>query len=88
MRGYWGDEKVTARVLRDVIVPGKTVYKTGDCSLLAGIFSGAPALWDRAGGRATARIGEGPPQQELDLGVGAPQLVCSPPSQSIVDGRV
>lgn len=30
MRGYWGDEKVTARVLRDVIVPGKTVYKTGN----------------------------------------------------------
>jgi hypothetical protein len=28
------------------------------------------------------------PQQELDLGVRAPQLVLSPPGQRVVDGRI
>jgi acyl-coenzyme A synthetase/AMP-(fatty) acid ligase len=30
MRGYWGDDELTARVLNDHIVPGETWYKTGD----------------------------------------------------------
>jgi D-alanine--poly(phosphoribitol) ligase subunit 1 len=30
MRGYWGDEALTAAVLREDVVPGETVYKTGD----------------------------------------------------------
>jgi len=30
MRGYWGDAELTAKVLRDDIVPGTTLYKTGD----------------------------------------------------------
>lgn len=30
MRGYWGDTELTLRVLRDDVVPGTTVYRTGD----------------------------------------------------------
>ncbi len=30
MRGYWGDEKLSERVLRVDVVPGQTLYKTGD----------------------------------------------------------
>jgi acyl-CoA synthetase (AMP-forming)/AMP-acid ligase II len=30
MRGYWGDEELTSRVLRDDVVRGSTVYRTGD----------------------------------------------------------
>ncbi len=30
MRGYWGDTELTTRVLRDDVVPGITVYRTGD----------------------------------------------------------
>ncbi len=30
MRGYWGDEELSASVLRDDVVAGRTVYKTGD----------------------------------------------------------
>jgi D-alanine--poly(phosphoribitol) ligase subunit 1 len=30
MRGYWRDEPYSAEVLRDDIIPGKTLYKTGD----------------------------------------------------------
>ena len=30
MTGYWGDDLLTRRVLRTDIVPGRTVYKTGD----------------------------------------------------------
>lgn len=30
MRGYWGDDELTARVLRDDVVAGTTVYRTGD----------------------------------------------------------
>ncbi len=30
MRGYWGDDELSRNVLRDDVVPGRTVYKTGD----------------------------------------------------------
>jgi len=30
MRGYWGDDEFTFRALRDDVVPGTTVYRTGD----------------------------------------------------------
>jgi len=30
MHGYWGDEELSRRVLRDDVVPGRTLYKTGD----------------------------------------------------------
>jgi D-alanine--poly(phosphoribitol) ligase subunit 1 len=30
MRGYWADEELTAQVMRQDVVPGETVYKTGD----------------------------------------------------------
>ena len=30
MRGYWADDNLTAQVMRDDIVPGETLYKTGD----------------------------------------------------------
>jgi D-alanine--poly(phosphoribitol) ligase subunit 1 len=30
MRGYWADEDLTAEVMRDDVIPGETVYKTGD----------------------------------------------------------
>lgn len=30
MTGYWGDDELTRQVLRDDVVPGRTVYKTGD----------------------------------------------------------
>ena len=30
MRGYWGDEELTSQVLRDDVVTGTTVYRTGD----------------------------------------------------------
>lgn len=30
MTGYWGDDELTARVLRHDVVPGKVLYKTGD----------------------------------------------------------
>jgi acyl-coenzyme A synthetase/AMP-(fatty) acid ligase len=30
MHGYWGDEELTRKVLRDDVVAGRTVYKTGD----------------------------------------------------------
>ena len=30
IRGYWGDEKLSERVLRVDVVPGQTLYKTGD----------------------------------------------------------
>lgn len=30
MSGYWHDEVLTSRVLRDDLVPGQTVYRTGD----------------------------------------------------------
>jgi acyl-coenzyme A synthetase/AMP-(fatty) acid ligase len=30
MRGYWGDKDLTSQVLRDDVVPGITVYRTGD----------------------------------------------------------
>jgi D-alanine--poly(phosphoribitol) ligase subunit 1 len=30
MTGYWGDDLLTRRVLRTDVVPGQTVYKTGD----------------------------------------------------------
>lgn len=30
MNGYWGDDEFSASVLRDDIVPGETVYMTGD----------------------------------------------------------
>jgi acyl-coenzyme A synthetase/AMP-(fatty) acid ligase len=30
MRGYWGDDDLTSRVLRDDVVPGTKVYRTGD----------------------------------------------------------
>jgi D-alanine--poly(phosphoribitol) ligase subunit 1 len=30
MRSYWGDDALTAEVLRDDLIPGQTVYKTGD----------------------------------------------------------
>jgi D-alanine--poly(phosphoribitol) ligase subunit 1 len=30
MEGYWGDEKLSAQVLRGGIVPGEVVYRTGD----------------------------------------------------------
>ena len=30
MRGYWGDDEFTLRALRDDVVPGTTVYRTGD----------------------------------------------------------
>lgn len=30
MRGYWGDDELTSRALRDDVVPGSTVYRTGD----------------------------------------------------------
>jgi acyl-coenzyme A synthetase/AMP-(fatty) acid ligase len=30
MRGYWADEELTRAVLRDDVVPGRTLYKTGD----------------------------------------------------------
>ena len=29
-RGYWGDDELTRTVLRTDIVPGETLYKTGD----------------------------------------------------------
>jgi hypothetical protein len=35
-----------------------------------------------------AGVGQGPPEQELDLGVGAAQLVPGPPGQGVVHGRV
>jgi hypothetical protein len=38
--------------------------------------------------RATACIGEGTTQQELDLSVGAAQLIGCPASQRVMDGRV
>jgi acyl-coenzyme A synthetase/AMP-(fatty) acid ligase len=30
MRGYWGDDALTAKVLRADVVAGETLYKTGD----------------------------------------------------------
>ena len=30
MRGYWGDDEFTLRALRDDVIPGTTVYRTGD----------------------------------------------------------
>jgi len=30
MRGYWGDDELTSRALRDDVVPGTRVYRTGD----------------------------------------------------------
>jgi acyl-coenzyme A synthetase/AMP-(fatty) acid ligase len=30
MRGYWGDQAYTSEVLRDDIIPGEMMYKTGD----------------------------------------------------------
>ena len=30
MAGYWGAPDLTASVLRDDVVPGQTVYRTGD----------------------------------------------------------
>ena len=30
MRGYWGDDELTSRALRDDVVPGTKVYRTGD----------------------------------------------------------
>ncbi len=30
MKGYWGDDSLTAAVLRDDVVPGDVLYKTGD----------------------------------------------------------
>jgi acyl-coenzyme A synthetase/AMP-(fatty) acid ligase len=30
MRGYWGDEVLSRKVLRSDVVPGRTLYKTGD----------------------------------------------------------
>jgi amino acid adenylation domain-containing protein len=30
MRGYWGDDELTATVLNDHVIPGETWYKTGD----------------------------------------------------------
>ncbi len=30
MRGYWGDDDLTSRALRDDVVPGTKVYRTGD----------------------------------------------------------
>ena len=30
MRGYWGDDELTSRALRDDVVPGIKVYRTGD----------------------------------------------------------
>jgi D-alanine--poly(phosphoribitol) ligase subunit 1 len=30
MRGYWGDKELTSRMLRDDVVPGTTVYRSGD----------------------------------------------------------
>jgi hypothetical protein len=60
-----------------------------------------PAMESRRAGRGAAgpahlpgpagqppRLGEGPAQQELDLGVGAAELVGGPPGQGVVDGRV
>jgi hypothetical protein len=54
----------------------------------AGRFRWTPTLWYRSRRCTAAGIGEGAPQQELDLGVGTPQLVGGPPCQGIVDGRV
>lgn len=54
----------------------------------ARIFSRAATLGQGTGGRASTRISESAPQQELDLGVGAAQLVGRPPSEGVVDGRV
>ncbi len=52
------------------------------------MFSRAATLGDRSGGRPASGVGESPPQHELDLGVGTPQLVCRPPRQGVVNGRV
>ena len=30
MRGYWGDEELSRKVLRNDVVPGRSLYKTGD----------------------------------------------------------
>ena len=30
MQGYWGDDELSRKVLRDDVVPGLTLYKTGD----------------------------------------------------------
>ena len=30
MQGYWGDDELSRNVLRDDVVPGLTLYKTGD----------------------------------------------------------
>ena len=38
--------------------------------------------------RHPARVVEGPPQQHLDVGVEAAELVSGPPGQGIVDHRV
>jgi hypothetical protein len=38
--------------------------------------------------RAATSVGEGAAQEELDLRVGAAQVVAGPPGQGIVDGRV
>jgi len=38
--------------------------------------------------RQPAAVGEGAPEQVLDLGVGAAQLIGRPPGQGVVDGRV
>jgi hypothetical protein len=38
--------------------------------------------------RHAARLGQGTPQDELDLGVGAAQLVGRPARERVVDGRV
>ena len=39
MSGYWGDEPYTSEMLRDDIIPGETVYKTGDLVLRDGAGS-------------------------------------------------
>jgi hypothetical protein len=57
---------------------------SGRCGL--GRAPGASLRRDLAG--QAARVGQGPAEQELDLGVRAAQLVAGPPGQRVVHGRV
>jgi hypothetical protein len=67
--------------------PG-ALARVGVCAIIrvARWTAGAAHLPDVSG--QAAGVGQGPAEQELDLGVGAAQFVAGPPGQRVVHGRV